>query len=80
MDTNDPLTIHLESALLCLDLACNTVFDGSRSRHCPACGAEDTYPITVWLDRVEGRSRGQARVADTREPALAVARMRVRAA
>jgi hypothetical protein len=77
METNGTLTIHLESALLCLDLACNTVFDGSRSRHCPACGAEDTYPITVWLDRVEGH---RDTATGAREPAHVVGRLRVRAA
>jgi hypothetical protein len=75
-DLMEPISafkIQLESALLCLDLACNAVFDGSLSRHCPACGGEDTYPLIVWLDRAEGLTR-------RREQEPGVAPMRIRAA
>ena len=44
---------QLESALLCLDLACNAVFDGSLSRRCPACASEDTIPSACGSDRAE---------------------------
>lgn len=54
MEPVSSFKIQLESALLCLDLACNAVFDGSLSRRCPACAGEDTYPLSVWLDRAEG--------------------------
>jgi hypothetical protein len=54
MEPVSSFKIQLESALLCLDLACNAVFDGARSRRCPACAGEDTYPLSVWLDRAEG--------------------------
>jgi hypothetical protein len=73
--------IQLESALLCLDLACNAVFDGSLSRHCPGCGGEDTYPLSVWLNRPEGLARGgRVIVKDRREQVAAVAPARIRAA
>jgi hypothetical protein len=68
-DLMEPISsfkIQLESALLCLDLDCNVVFDGSRSRHCPACGSEDTYPLAVWLDRAEGLTRRQEQEAVVR--------------
>jgi hypothetical protein len=54
MEPVSSFKIQLECALLCLDLACNAVFDGSLSRRCPACAGEDTYPLSVWLDRAEG--------------------------
>ena len=73
MEPVSSFKIQLESALLCLDLACNAVFDGSLSRHCPACGGEDTYPLIVWLDRAEGLTR-------RREEESGVAAMRIRAA
>ena len=49
-------TIQLESALLCLDLSCNVIFDGSHTRRCPTCGGQDSYPVVVWLNRMEGLS------------------------
>ena len=71
------LKIQLESALLCLDLGCNAVFDGSLTRHCPACGGEDTYPLVVWLNRSDGLARrGQVIGAERRDrvtPVLAAA-------
>jgi len=70
--------IQLESALLCLDLACNAVFDGSLSRHCPACGSEDTYPPSVWLNRAEGLTL--VTVKDRREQVPAGVPARIRAA
>jgi len=73
--------IQLESALLCLDLACNAVFDGSLSRHCPACAGEDTYPLSVWLGRAEGFTRrGMMTVKDPREQEPVVVPMSIRAA
>jgi hypothetical protein len=44
MEPISSFKIQLESALLCLDLACNAVFDGSLSGHCPACGAKIRIP------------------------------------
>jgi len=63
MEPTSSFKIQLESALLCLDLDCNAVFDGSLGRHCPACGGEDTYPLSVWLDRGEGLARQREREA-----------------
>lgn len=57
MEPTSPFKIQLESALLCLDLGCNAIFDGSLARQCPACGGADTYPVAVWLDRAEGVTR-----------------------
>ena len=73
MEPTSSFKIQLESALLCLDLECNAVFDGSLVRHCPACGGEDTYPLSVWLDRGEGLAR-------RREQEVVVAPRRIRAA
>jgi hypothetical protein len=81
MEPSSSFKIQLESALLCLDLACNAVFDGSLSRHCPACAGEDTYPLSVWLDRVEGftqRHRMSEKGAREQEPV--VVPMSIRAA
>jgi hypothetical protein len=71
MEPVSSIKIQLECALLCLDLDCNAVFDRSLSRHCPACGGDDTYPLAVWLDRGEGLTRRQ-----DQEPAV----RRIRAA
>jgi hypothetical protein len=82
MEPISSFKIQLESALLCLDLACNAVFDRSLSRHCPACGGEDTYPLVVWLDRAEGglvRS-GRVAVSDRRERPPVALPARIRAA
>jgi hypothetical protein len=73
MEPMSSFQIRLESALLCLDLACNTVFDRSVARQCPACGSKDTYPLVVWLDRAEGPTR-------RRNQEAVVTPMRVRAA
>ena len=68
MEPVGALKIQLESALLCLDLGCNAVFDGSLTRHCPACGGEDTYPLAVWLNRADALARrGQVIGGDRRE-------------
>lgn len=73
--------IQLESALLCLDLACNAVFDGSLARHCPACGGEDAYPLSVWLNRAKGLVPSVlVTVKDRGEQVAAVAPVRIRAA
>jgi hypothetical protein len=79
MEPISSLKIQLESALLCLDLSCNAVFDGSLSRRCPACAGEDTYPLSVWLDRAEGlprRGRGIVTAARAQEPVAVPARIR----
>jgi hypothetical protein len=81
MEPISSFKIQLESALLCLDLACNAVFDGSLARHCPACGGEDTYPLSVWLNRAEGLTPSVlVTVKDRREHVAAVAPVRIRAA
>ena len=77
MEPVSSFKIQLESALLCLDLACNAVFDGSLSRRCPACAGEDTYPLSVWLDRAEGLPRrGRGIVTAAQEPLAVPARIR----
>jgi hypothetical protein len=81
MEPISSFKIQLESALLCLDLACNAVFDGSLSRHCPACAGEDTYPLSVWLDRAEGfTQRGPMTGKNSRAQEPAVVPMSIRAA
>jgi hypothetical protein len=81
MEPISSFKIQLESALLCLDLACNAVFDGSLSRHCPGCGGEDTYPLSVWLNRAESLTRGgRVTVVNRREQEPVVASVRIRAA
>ena len=42
---------RLTSAALCLELDCNTVFDGSAGAPCPRCGSVVAYPLSAWLDR-----------------------------
>jgi len=82
-DLMEPISsfkIQLESALLCLDLACNAVFDGSLSRRCPACAGEDTYPLSVWLDRAEGFPLRGVTVRAAREQEAVAAPARIRAA
>ena len=79
MEPVSSFKIQLESALLCLDLACNAVFDGSFSWRCPACAGEDTYPLSVWLDRAEGLpQRGwlTMRAAQGQAPIVVPARIR----
>ncbi len=81
MEPISAFKIQLESALLCLDLACNAVFDGALTRHCPGCGGKDTYPLSVWLDRAEGLTLGgREAVKDRREQVPAAAAVRIRAA
>ena len=80
MEPISSFKIQLESALLCLDLACNAVFDGSLSRHCPACAGEDTYPLIVWLDRAGFTQRGPMTGKDSRAPEPVVVPMSIRAA
>ena len=81
MEPISSFKIQLESALLCLDLACNAVFDGSLSRGCPACAGEDTYPLSVWLDRAEGLPQhGWLIVKAAREQEPVAAPTRIRAA
>jgi hypothetical protein len=41
----------LVSAVLCLELDCNTVFDGSAGAPCPRCGSVMSYPLAAWIDR-----------------------------
>ncbi|PYN38209.1 MAG: hypothetical protein DME01_01440 [Candidatus Rokuibacteriota bacterium] len=41
----------LASAALCLELDCNTVFDGSAGAPCPRCGSVMSHPLAAWLDR-----------------------------
>lgn len=53
----------LVSAALCLELDCNTVFDGSVGAPCPRCGSVESYPLAAWLDR--GAHAG-ARAGSTR--------------
>jgi hypothetical protein len=79
MEPVSSFKIQLESAPLCLDLACNAVFDGSLSRRCPACAGEDTYPLSVWLDRAEGLAPHAGlivRAGREQEPAAAPTRIR----
>ena len=79
MEPVSSFKIQLDSALLCLDLACNAVFDGSLSRRCPACAGEDTYPLSVWLDRAEGLPPHAGlivRAGREQEPVAAPARIR----
>jgi len=41
----------LVSAALCVELDCNTVFDGSMGAPCPRCGSVMSHPLAAWLDR-----------------------------
>lgn len=43
--------VELGSAALCLELDCNTVFDGSMGAPCPRCGSVMSHPLAAWLDR-----------------------------
>lgn len=75
MESTGSLKIQLQSALLCLDLSCNTVFDGSLTRHCPICAGENAYPLVVWLDRRESLAHA-GRVSVRQVPAVMAARVR----
>jgi len=55
--------VRLSSAALCLELDCNTVFDGSMGAPCPRCGSLMSYPLAAWLDR---RGHAGARPGPTR--------------
>lgn len=47
----DPFRMDLRYAKLCMELDCNTVFDASMYRHCPACSSGEFYPIESWINR-----------------------------
>jgi hypothetical protein len=79
----DPFRMDLRYAKLCMELDCNTVFDASMYRHCPACSSGEFYPIESWINRdrskkVFGAVRAEAdAVSDAPTPrALWLARLR----
>jgi hypothetical protein len=43
--------VELRAAKLCMELDCNTIFDGAGFRHCPSCGSYESYPLESWLNR-----------------------------
>jgi hypothetical protein len=43
--------VDLRAAKLCMELDCNTIFDGAGFRHCPSCGSYESYPLESWLNR-----------------------------
>jgi hypothetical protein len=47
----DPFRMDLRYAKLCMELDCNTVFDASMYRDCPACSSVEFYPLESWLNR-----------------------------
>ena len=51
MKSDQAVGVDLRSAALCIELDCNTVFDGTTYRHCPRCGNAECYPVALWLDR-----------------------------
>ena len=57
-DTIDRPAFKLVSAVLCLELDCNAVYDGSAGEPCPLCGSVVSYPLAAWLNR---RARAGAR-------------------
>jgi hypothetical protein len=64
----DRPAVRLMAAVLCLELDCNTVFDGSAGAPCPRCGSVMSHPLAAWLDR-GARTRvraGSARADRTR--------------
>ena len=61
---------RLVSAVLCLELDCNAVFDGSEGAPCPRCGSGVSYPLATWLDRGAGST---ARPGSTRPDRALVA-------
>jgi hypothetical protein len=62
--------VELGAAALCLELDCNTVFDGSMGAPCPRCGSVTSHPLAAWVDR---GSRAGARPGSPRPvQALAV--------
>jgi hypothetical protein len=62
-DSTDRPAVKLVSAALCLELDCNTVFDGSAGASCPRCGSVESYPLAAWLDR-GARAGARARRSD----------------
>jgi len=58
-DTMDRPAFKLVSAVLCLELDCNAVYDGSAGEPCPLCGSVVSYPLAAWLNR---RVRAGARL------------------
>ena len=61
-DTMDRPAFKLVSAVLCLELDCNAVYDGSAGEPCPLCGSEVSYPLAAWLNR---RARASARASSS---------------
>lgn len=51
----DPFRMDLRHAKLCMELDCNTVFDASMYRDCPACSSAEFYPLESWLNRDRSR-------------------------
>ena len=51
MGQRPAFNVELGSAALCLELDCNTVFDGSMGAPCPRCGSVMSHPLAAWLDR-----------------------------
>ena len=47
----DSFRMDLRYAKLCMELDCNTVFDASMYRDCPACSSVEFYPLESWLNR-----------------------------
>ena len=59
--------MELRWARLCMELDCNTVFDGIRHESCPACGSAEVYPLEAWLNRDRDQwPRAVSRVRDRR--------------
>jgi len=56
MKLDQAVGVDLRSASLCIELDCNTIFDGASTRHCPRCGSDECYPLAVWLDRATRQS------------------------
>jgi hypothetical protein len=50
------------SAVLCLELDCNAVYDGASAEPCPLCGSVVSYPLAAWLNR---RARASARLGSS---------------
>jgi hypothetical protein len=43
--------VDLRAAKLCIELDCNTIFDGAGFRPCPSCGSYESYPLESWLNQ-----------------------------
>ena len=50
-EATDRPAFRLMSAALCLELDCNSVFDGSAGAPCPRCGSVMSHPLAAWLNR-----------------------------